>query len=93
MLQSELLGFIAGTFTTLAFIPQVLKTYRTKSARDVSIMMFVLFSAGVLMWMAFGIVHGKMSIFITNLVVFCLSVFQIILKIRYDKNEKENKKG
>ncbi|MCL2388801.1 MAG: SemiSWEET transporter [Elusimicrobia bacterium] len=91
MFQTEFLGFVAGTLTTLAFVPQVLKTYRTKSARDVSMAMFVIFTCGVFMWLTFGFVQGIMSVFITNLIVFFLSLLQIILKIKYDKIENQQK--
>lgn len=84
MFSIETVGFIAGTLTTIAFVPQVYKTIKTKSAEDVSIFMFLIFSIGVSLWVVFGLKQNQPPIYITNSVVFVLAVIQIILKIKYD---------
>ena len=81
----DLLGYCAATLTTIAFIPQVLKTIKTKSAKDVSIGMFVSFTIGVFLWILYGLVTNNKPIWISNFIILGLSITQIILKLKYDK--------
>lgn len=84
----EILGYISATLTTIAFLPQIIKTLKTKSAKDVSMGMFVLFTTGVFLWIIYGALTNTMPVLIANAVIFCLALTQIILKIKYDKLEK-----
>ena len=84
----EILGYISATITTIAFLPQIIKTFKTKSAKDVSVGMFVLFTTGVFLWIIYGILTNTMPVLIANAVIFCLSLTQIVLKIKYDKLKK-----
>ena len=77
------LGLVAGTLTTIAFVPQVLKIWVSKSAEDVSILMFAVFSLGVLLWLAYGIALGAWPIIVANVVTLVLSVLVMVLKYRY----------
>lgn len=86
----EILGYISATLTTIAFLPQIIKTLKTKSAKDVSMGMFVLFTIGVFLWAVYGVLTNTYPVLIANVVIFCLSLTQIILKIKYDKLEKIN---
>ncbi|MDR2191369.1 MAG: SemiSWEET transporter [Endomicrobium sp.] len=89
MSSVEILGFIAGALTTCAFVPQVYKTYKTKSAKDVSMPMFVIFACGTISWVIYGIMSAKPPIYVSNVIIFILAAFQIALKIKYDaKKEK-----
>ncbi len=81
----EILGYISATLTTIAFLPQIIKTIQTKSAKDVSMGMFVLFTIGVFLWIIYGILTRTYPVLIANAVIFCLALTQIILKIKYDK--------
>ena len=81
----ETLGMIAGTLTTIAFVPQVLKIYRTKSAKDVSYMMFSIFSTGIVFWLIYGILIRSTPIIAANAVTLTLSVIIIGLKVRYHR--------
>ena len=81
----EILGYISATLTTIAFLPQIIKTIQTKSAKDVSMGMFVLFTIGVFLWIIYGILTKTYPVLIANAVIFCLALGQIILKIKYDK--------
>jgi MtN3 and saliva related transmembrane protein len=76
---------MAGTLTTIAFVPQVLKIYRTKSARDVSYLMFGVFSTGVLLWLIYGVLIGSAPIIAANVVTLLLALSVIVLKIRYHR--------
>ncbi|MDR3111771.1 MAG: SemiSWEET transporter [Elusimicrobiota bacterium] len=81
----EVLGFIAGIFSSISFIPQVYKTWKTKSARDVSMQMFLVYELAVVLWIIYGIAKESAPIYITNGFVFFVSSIQITLKIIYDK--------
>ena len=78
-----LLGLIAGSLTTLAFVPQVLKTWRTKSGNDISLGMFLLFSTGVLLWLIYGILIDALPVILANGLTLLLSVAILLLKLRY----------
>lgn len=82
----DVLGYTSATLTTIAFLPQIIKTVQTKSAKDVSMGMFVLFTIGVFLWIIYGILTRTYPVLIANAVIFCLALSQIILKIKYDKN-------
>jgi MtN3 and saliva related transmembrane protein len=79
---SDILGIIAGSLTTAAFIPQVIKIWKTRSARDISLVMFVILCIGVLLWAVYGVVFGLWPVIISNTVTFLLSGAIIIFKIR-----------
>ena len=83
MTLPDVLGMIAGTLTTIAFIPQVVKTWRSKSTHDISYGMFILFSLGLLLWLAYGIVIDAMPIIVSNLVTLVLALVILGLKFRY----------
>ncbi|MDR2458145.1 MAG: hypothetical protein LBD41_06675 [Clostridiales Family XIII bacterium] len=92
MEQLEYLGFAAGFFSMIAFIPQVYKTYKLKSAKGISIQTFIIFSLGLLLWIIYGLIVHKAPIYITNIVMLIVSSAQIILKIKYDRADKLLKK-
>lgn len=79
----DILGWIAGTLTTIAFFPQLLKTWTTKSAKDVSLAMMITFCIGVFLWLMYGLAIGAMPVVATNLVTLILALLIVILKIRY----------
>jgi MtN3 and saliva related transmembrane protein len=81
----DILGYTAGFITTLTFLPQVIKTWREKSARDISLMMFLIAAANEIMWIAYGALLSPTNwvIIITNSVVLALSSTMIWLKLRY----------
>lgn len=80
---STLLGLSAGSLTTLAFVPQVLKTWRSKSGNDISLGMFLLFSTGVLLWLIYGILIDALPVILANAVTLLLSLTVLLLKLRY----------
>ena len=78
-----LLGLIAGLCTTLAFVPQVLKTWRTRSARDISLGMFLIYVTGNLLWMFYGIALGDWPIILANVATLVLAGSLLYFKLRY----------
>jgi len=77
------LGFIAGMLTTVAFVPQVVKVWRTRSTQDISLSMFALFSTGVALWLCYGIQIGSWPVVATNLVTLILSLAILYFKWRF----------
>lgn len=77
------IGSIAGTLTTISFLPQVIKTWRTKSAKDLSLIMLLVLATGVFMWFVYGICNNDMPVIIANLVTFILASMIISMKFKY----------
>ncbi len=78
-----LIGLLAGTLTTIAFLPQVLKTWQSKSAKDISLGMFLTFCAGVLLWIIYGAWSRDLPVFATNVATFVLAFTILVFKLRY----------
>jgi len=83
MAFTEILGYSAGAVTALTFLPQVIKTWREKSAKDISLLMFIIAAANEIMWIWYGILLENWVIIATNSVVLSLSLTMIIFKLRY----------
>ena len=81
--QITLIGLLAGTLTTIAFIPQLQQTWRTRSAQDVSLGMLLTFVTGVFLWLIYGILLGALPIILANLITLVLTLAILILKMRY----------
>ena len=77
------LGYIAGLLTTIAFLPQVIKVWRTKSTKDISIWMFLIFTTGVLLWLIYGLMIRNYSLIIANTITLILSISILIAKILF----------
>jgi MtN3 and saliva related transmembrane protein len=83
MTASDWTGSIAATLTTLAFIPQVWKVLRTRHTHDISLGMYAIFSGGVAMWLAYGILLGSWPIIIANSITLLLAGTVLVMKIRF----------
>ncbi len=79
----SLLGLIAGAFTTIAFLPQVLKTWKSRSAKDLSLGMFSIFTVGVGMWLAYGILINDLPVILANVVTLMLASTLLFFKLRW----------
>jgi MtN3 and saliva related transmembrane protein len=77
----QALGFVAGTLTALAFLPQVIKTWRSQSASDLSTVMLFAQSIGVALWMVYGLAIGSLPVIMANAVTLVLSVLLLAFKI------------
>lgn len=82
MTTVDFVGTLAGALTTLAFIPQVIKTWRSRSAADISLVMFLLFSSGVLLWLIYGVLIGSKPVIIANIITLILALSILWLKIK-----------
>ena len=82
----ETLGYAAGIMTTIAFIPQILQIYKTKSAKDVSLAMFLLFTTGVVLWLVYGIKANAFPVIVANAITLLLSCVILFFKFKYRKS-------
>jgi MtN3 and saliva related transmembrane protein len=81
----EILGLIAGTISSITFLPQVIKIWQTKSAKDLSIPMLLLLVLGVSMWLAYGIIIKNTPVIYTNSMVLFMSFIMLFFKFKYNK--------
>jgi MtN3 and saliva related transmembrane protein len=79
----NLLGLVAGIFTTISFFPQAYKTWRTRSAKDISLKMFMLLCSGVVLWLIYGILKSDIPIILTNTFTLILASSILIFKLKY----------
>ena len=79
----ELLGFTAGTLSAVTFLPQVIRTWKLKSARELSLLMICFVTSSVTLWIAYGIFINNIVIIYTNTIVLLLSLFLLYFKIKF----------
>lgn len=77
------LGILAGTLTTISFLPQVIKTWKSRSAKDLSLGMFLIFSLGIALWLAYGFLIGDVPVILANAVTLVLSLTLLFFKFRW----------
>lgn len=80
---AELIGLLAGSCTTISLLPQLLRIWRTKSARDISLTMFTVFGIGILLWLVYGISVQSPAVIATNAASLLLAVAILVLSVRY----------
>ena len=85
-----LLGLLAGMLTTVGFIPQIVKGFRTKRMSDVSLTMPILLSMGMALWFFYGVILGDIPIMLWNLISLGLNLVVIFLILRYRREVKES---
>lgn len=81
--NTTLIGLSAGTLTTISLLPQVIKAWKSKSTKDISIAMYSALSVGLLLWIFYGFAINSTPIIITNVVSLILTVLVLILKIKH----------
>ena len=82
--NATLVGYFAGFLTTVSFVPQVLKTWKSKSASDLSLGMFSAFSLGVLCWLIYGVLLGEFPMIFWNAVTLTLALALLVMKLKFD---------
>ena len=83
MTTTELIGFIAATLTTVAFLPQVIKTWKDKSTKDISLVTYSLFVAGVITWFIYGVLINSWPVIAANSITAVFAAIVLGLKIKY----------
>lgn len=78
----DALGLVAGTLTTISFLPQVARTWRTRRTDDISLAMLVLFSVGVGLWIVYGVLMGSLPVIVANAATLFLILIILGIKIQ-----------
>ncbi|HSC46718.1 MAG TPA: SemiSWEET transporter [Gammaproteobacteria bacterium] len=79
----RIIGLGAATLTTVAFVPQVWRSLKTHDTRGISLSMYAVFTLGVALWLAYGVLLGDLPIILANIVTLALASIVLILKVRY----------
>jgi MtN3 and saliva related transmembrane protein len=90
--QVQNIGFLAAFCTTAAFVPQLVRVLRLRSAREISLPTFLLFSVGVFLWLVYGMYTGSKPVIASNGLTLVLSLSIVVLKLRYDRRALEELK-
>ncbi|MFH1352464.1 MAG: SemiSWEET transporter [bacterium] len=90
-MTTVIVGACAGILCTVSFLPQVIKIYRTKSVKDISLLTFCVFTAGVFLWFIYGLLIKDMPVIITNTLIFILALAIVGMKIKYSKTVNREK--
>lgn len=78
----DALGYLAALFATGSFVPQVIKTWRSQSARDLSLVMLLCHIVGMVLWLAYGVMIGSTPVIVANVIAILLDVVLLGLKVR-----------
>lgn len=83
MTTTTLIGLVAAFCTTVAFVPQVVRTWKSRSTKDISLGMFVFYAVGIFAWLVYGVLLGDVPLIASNTITFVLSLIMLGLKLRY----------
>ncbi|MFN6567715.1 SemiSWEET transporter [Dendronalium sp. ChiSLP03b] len=86
------LGLVAGVLTTIAYLPQLIKTWKSKSADDLSWSMLIILCIGIILWLVYGVSIHDLPILAANVVTLILASVILVLKIRYQSGTDEEVK-
>jgi MtN3 and saliva related transmembrane protein len=82
-MNADLIGAVAGTLSTIAFIPQSWRIWKTRSARDLSLPMYVIFTSGVALWFLYGLMLGAVPIIVCNGLTLLLAGTVLAMKLKF----------
>lgn len=81
-LAADLIGYAAAALTTIAFVPQAWKTWKTRSAAGVSLRMYAIFTLGVALWLAYGVLIRAWPVILANIVTLVLALFILVMRLK-----------
>ena len=81
----EVLGLIAGTCTTLAFIPQLRRVIKTRSTADISLAMYVVYCSGLALWTIYGFLMESVSLILANFLTLVFALGIVVMKLRFER--------
>jgi MtN3 and saliva related transmembrane protein len=84
MNMETVIGYLAAGCTTIAFLPQAIKVYKTKHTKDISLLMFLLLNVGLVLWLTYGLMIESIHIILANAVTIVMSVYILAIKIKND---------
>ena len=79
---TDFIGLIAGFLTTIAFVPQVIKSWRLKGVSDLSFIWLIIFNLGVFLWLIYGLLKNDFALIFANSITLCLAGSLLFLKIK-----------
>lgn len=79
----EIIGLVAAVLTTSAYVPQVYKTWKTKSAGNISLTMYLAMFIGIILWLIYGIYLNSFAMVVANIITAILTLVIIVFKLRY----------
>ena len=79
-----IIGLLAAVCTTIAFLPQVIKTVKTKKTKDISMLMYIILTTGILLWVVYGLLTIDLPIILANSITFVLALIVVMLKIIHE---------
>lgn len=82
-MSGEWMGYVAATLTTVAFVPQALKTLRSRDTKGISLGMYAVFTVGLCFWLAYGIVLDSWPMILSNIITLALALLILTLKLRH----------
>ena len=88
MQLSDALGYLAATLTTVSFVPQAWRTWRTKDVSGISLRMYSIFTLGVAVWLAYGIVLGQVPMMVANSTGLILAGAVLVMRIKYGRKRR-----
>ncbi len=89
--MTDLIGYVAAFCTTFAFVPQARTVWKTRSTRDLSLAMFLIFTLGVMLWLAYGWLLGSLPIVIANFFTLMLAGYILYMKLTERRREQVEK--
>jgi MtN3 and saliva related transmembrane protein len=82
-MAAELIGLLAGALTTAAFLPQAWQIWKTRSTKDISLTMYIVFTTGVVLWLTYGLLIGAMPVVVANTLTLMLATFILFMKFKH----------
>ncbi len=83
MIPTEWIGYLAASLTTLSFVPQVWRTWKTRHTKDISLRMYLLLTSGIALWLVYGLRIGAWPIILANAITLLLAGTVLALKLRH----------
>lgn len=79
------LGYVAGFLTTFALVPQIMRIYKLKSAREISVLYNTAMLLGIILWLVYGIILGLSPLIVWNSIGMCLTALLLLSKLKYGR--------
>lgn len=83
MIPTEWIGYLAASLTTLSFVPQVWRTWKTRHTKDISLRMYLMLTCGIALWLVYGLRIGAWPIILANAITLLLAGTVLVLKLRH----------
>lgn len=85
----DFIGYAAATLTTVSFVPQAWRTFRTRDVAGISLGMYALFTTGIALWLAYGVAIGDRPIVVANAITLALAFAVLLMKLRYSRQPEQ----